>query len=109
MSKALFDLGAIKIHPSIKKNKGWNCIESVKADLSDKNLKKNLNLISIHLFGSCSILNNPSYFIGGGRIKDIKNLILADGSCLPSAPGVNPQASIMAIAKYNALKYCEKI
>ena len=65
--------------------------------------------MSIHLFGSCSPLNNSSYLVGKGRIKGIKNLILADGSCLPSAPGVNPQASIMAVARYNAKKYCELI
>ncbi len=109
LSKALFDVGAIKIHPSIKKNLGWSNIQSVKSDVSNKNFKKNLNLFSIHLFGSCSPVNNPHYLNSNGRINDIKNLILADGSCLPSAPGVNPQASIMAIARYNAIKYCENI
>ena len=109
LSKALFDIGAEKIHPSIKKNSGWSSINSVKEDVLNENFKKNLNLMSIHLFGSCSPLNNTSYFLGNGRIKGIKNLILADGSCLPSAPGVNPQASIMAIARHNTIKYCELI
>ncbi len=71
------------------------------------NFRKNLNLMSIHLFGSCSPMNNSSYLIGNGKISGIRNLVLADGSCLPSAPGVNPQASIMALSRHNAIKYCE--
>lgn len=107
LSKALFDLGAVKIHPSIKRHSGWDSIESVKSQFLDVNFSKNLNLMSIHLFGSCSPMNNSSYLIGNGKIYGIRNLVLADGSCLPSAPGVNPQASIMALSRHNAIKYCE--
>lgn len=109
LSKSLFDIGAIKIHPSIKKHPGWDSIASIQNDISHQNFYKKLNLMSIHLFGSCSPRNNPDYLIGNGRIQGIKNIVLADGSSLPSAPGVNPQASIMALAKYNAVKYCEEI
>ena len=108
LAKALFDIGAITIHPSIKNNSGWNSVTDIVKDLEMKLFQKNLNLMSIHLFGSCSPNNNPVYLTGNGRIKGIKNLILADGSCLPSAPGVNPQATIMAIARHNAVKYCEE-
>ncbi len=107
LSKSLLDIGAIKVHPSIKKHPGWSSLESIQKDISHKNFHKKLNLMSIHLFGSCSPRNNPEYLIGNGRINGIKNIILADGSCIPSAPGVNPQASIMALARYNAYKYCE--
>jgi choline dehydrogenase-like flavoprotein len=107
LAKALIDIGAITVHPSIKKHPGWSSKESVEKDILDKKFHKNLNLMSIHLFGSCSPRNNPEYLIGNGRIKGIDNLILADGSCIPSAPGVNPQASIMAFARHNAIKYCE--
>ena len=40
-----------------------------------------------------------------GRMHGIPNLHLADASLLCSAPGVNPQGSIMAFARRNALAF----
>ena len=40
-----------------------------------------------------------------GRVHGIPNLHLADASLLCSAPGVNPQGSIMAFARRNALAF----
>jgi choline dehydrogenase-like flavoprotein len=37
-----------------------------------------------------------------GRVWGTPNLRVNDGSLLPDAPGVNPQAAIMAIAARNA-------
>jgi choline dehydrogenase-like flavoprotein len=36
-----------------------------------------------------------------GRVWDYRNLRVNDASLLPDAPGVNPQAAIMAIALRN--------
>ena len=36
-----------------------------------------------------------------GRIRGVANLMVNDASLLPDAPGVNPQAAIMAIAARN--------
>ena len=36
-----------------------------------------------------------------GQVYDHNNLYINDGSILPSAPGVNPQGSILAIARRN--------
>ena len=36
-----------------------------------------------------------------GRVFGYNNLFINDGSLLPSAPGVNPQGSILAIARRN--------
>jgi long-chain-alcohol oxidase len=37
-----------------------------------------------------------------GATWDVRNLIVADGSCFPTATGVNPTISIEAIAYMNA-------
>ena len=37
-----------------------------------------------------------------GRVHGSKNVYVNDASLLPDAPGVNPQASVMAIAIRNA-------
>jgi choline dehydrogenase-like flavoprotein len=41
-------------------------------------------------------------------VHDFKNLFVNDASLLCTAPGVNPQGSIMALARRNALKFLGK-
>lgn len=69
------------------------------------------NLMTIHLFSSCPMGENQDICAADsfGRVFDQPNLYIADGSLLCTAPGVNPQGSIMAIARRNALKYLGKI
>ncbi|MGH7898915.1 MAG: GMC oxidoreductase, partial [Candidatus Binatia bacterium] len=38
-----------------------------------------------------------------GRVFGFENLYVNDGSMLPDSPGVNPQATIMAFARRNAI------
>ncbi len=62
-----------------------------------------LDLSTIHLFSSCPMGEDitrcalDSY----GRVHGFDNLYVNDASMLPSPPGVNPQAIIMAIARRN--------
>ncbi len=65
------------------------------------------SLMTIHLFSSCPMgeqwdrCATDSY----GRVHGFKNLHIADASLLCTAPGVNPQGTIMALARRNALKF----
>ena len=43
-----------------------------------------------------------------GRVWETENLYVNDASLLPDAPGVNPQAAIMAIAARNADAYLQR-
>ncbi len=107
LSEGLFKSGAMEVHPSIKNHLGWYSIENIESDFTSNSINKNLNLMSIHLFSSCSILNNEEELLDFGRFKSIKNMFLADSSSLISAPGVNPQATIMAISMRNTKFYME--
>ena len=40
-----------------------------------------------------------------GQVHGFDNLYVNDASLLCTAPGVNPQGSIMALARRNALKF----
>lgn len=91
--------GAATILPSVRKFKGWtsnNPDEQI--DLFE--FRRFANPMTIHLFSSCPMGEaiDRCAVATNGRLHGKKNLYVSDASLLPSAPGVNPQASIMAIA-----------
>lgn len=59
-----------------------------------------LGLFSAHVNGTCRIGTDPRTSGCGpnGERHGVKGLYVADGSLLPTAPGVNPQETIMALA-----------
>lgn len=108
MSLMLFKAGAKTIYPSIKdfgKIENINQIDSIPDRLS----KTKTSLMTIHLFSSLPIGENPAKcpINSYGHLVGYKNIFINDGSMLPSAPGVNPQGTIMAIARRNVHKFLE--
>jgi choline dehydrogenase-like flavoprotein len=67
--------------------------------------------MTIHLFSSCPMGENKKICAvdSFGKVHGFKNLYVADASLLCTAPGVNPQGSIMAIARRNALHFLGKL
>lgn len=65
------------------------------------------NLMTIHLFSSCPMGEDQGRCATDsfGRMHGFKNLYVNDASLLCTAPGVNPQGSIMAIARRNVLMF----
>jgi choline dehydrogenase-like flavoprotein len=59
-----------------------------------------LRLAAFHPTGSVAAGADPSRHPvdGEGRLRGVDGVWVADGSILPSCPGVNPQVSIMAMA-----------
>jgi choline dehydrogenase-like flavoprotein len=59
-----------------------------------------LGILSAHVNGSCRIGTDParSGCTPDGERHGIPGLYVADGSLLPTAPGANPQETIMAVA-----------
>ena len=62
------------------------------------------NLMTVHLTSTVRMGEDRSRTgtDSFGRVWDTENLRVNDASLLPDAPGVNPQAAIMAIAARNA-------
>ena len=58
--------------------------------------------MSIHIFSSCPLGEREDFCMTDsfGKVFGANNVFISDASILPSAPGVNPQATIMAVAKY---------
>ncbi len=59
-----------------------------------------LAVFSAHVMGSCRVGTHPSTSGCGatGEVHGAAAVYVADGSLMPTAPGVNPQATIMALS-----------
>jgi len=57
-----------------------------------------------HLFGGCVMGSNPETSVvnENGKVHYYDRLYVADAAALPTTLGVNPQHTIMALAKYRA-------
>jgi choline dehydrogenase-like flavoprotein len=106
LAEILFASDATALYPSI--TRGPRLLS--KDDLSrlPNSLPAGLtNLMTIHLFSSCPMGENrkKSAVNSFGRVHGHKNLYVSDASLLCGAPGVNPQGTIMALARRNAQHY----
>ena len=108
LCKILFEAGAINIFPSIRNFGSINNENDIKS-IPDILSKHETSLMTIHLFSTCPMGENRrkcpvnSY----GKLFGYDNIYVNDGSLLPSAPGVNPQGTIMAIARRNIINFLE--
>jgi choline dehydrogenase-like flavoprotein len=69
-----------------------------------------VGLFSAHVNGTCRIGRDPrtSGCAPDGQRHGVRGLYVADGSLLPTAPGVNPQETIMAVATVVARRIHER-
>ena len=65
-----------------------------------------ISVSTIHLFSSCPMGEDKRRCAvdSFGRLHGYKNVHLHDASILPTSPGVNPQGTIMAIARRNTAR-----
>ena len=63
-----------------------------------------IGLGSFHIMGSARMGGHPTTAAcdAVGQTYDVRDIVVCDGSAFPTASGVNPQISIMAIAYMNA-------
>lgn len=104
LAKLLFAAGALEIFPSLSGHPGWRKKESFESDPFLENISKNANPFTIHLFSSCPMGENIELCATNsyGKVHNLDNVYIADASLIPEAPGVNPQATVMAITNRNA-------
>ncbi len=69
-----------------------------------------INVTSIHLFCSCPMGEDLRRCAvdSWGKLHGFDNIYLNDASILPGTPGVNPQATIMAIARRNVERFLDR-
>ncbi len=104
----LFEADAKILYPSISNSFPLTHPQDL-AKIPEELPKKQTNLMTVHVFSSCPMGENLQKCAVNsfGKVHGFNNLYIADGSILCSAPGVNPQGSIMAIARRNVLNFLQ--
>ena len=106
LAQILFESGAGELYPGL--TRGMKLLERDDIARLPEILPDGLaNLMTIHLFSSCPMGEdkNKCAADSSGRVHGFKNLFINDASLLCTAPGVNPQGSIMALARRNVLQF----
>ena len=106
LCKLLLAAGARKVYPcagGAQPIRGEDELSTIPASLpADRS-----NLMTVHLFSSCPMGEDPTRCAADsvGRIYGASNLIVNDASLICTAPGVNPQGTVMALARRNTLAF----
>ncbi len=110
LAQVLFAAGATALYPSLTHGPVLYAGDSL-TKLPMLMPEALANLMTIHLFSSCPMGEDRSKCATDsfGRVHGFKNLLVNDASLLCTAPGVNPQGSIMAIARRNTLNFLGKL
>jgi choline dehydrogenase-like flavoprotein len=109
LATLLLAAGAEEVFPSVQG------IPSIKSEIQairwlDEELPRGgLSLTTVHAFSSCPIGERSDRCAADsfGRVRRYANLFVNDASMLPDSPGVNPQGSIMALARRNILHFLD--
>jgi choline dehydrogenase-like flavoprotein len=114
LSDGLKDLGSALLHggaTSVRLDAGSSRMGEEMTDPSQfkwsANSVRDLNLTTVHAFGSCPIGDNRELTAAdsSGRVHDTANVFIADASTIPESPGVNPQGSVMVLASKIAQEF----
>jgi choline dehydrogenase-like flavoprotein len=110
LAALLLAAGAIEVYPSV------TGLPMITRELDairwmDERLTPSaLSLTTVHAFSSCPIGERLDRTVADsyGRVRAMDNLYINDASTLPDSPGVNPQGSVMALARRNTLRFLDR-
>jgi choline dehydrogenase-like flavoprotein len=107
LGEMLFAAGAKKLYPSIQRLSSVDSQLDAVRWLDEPLPKSSLSLTTVHAFASCPMGERRERCAADsyGKIFGYENLFVNDASMLPDSPGTNPQATIMALARRNALHF----
>jgi nucleoside-diphosphate-sugar epimerase/choline dehydrogenase-like flavoprotein len=107
LATMLLAAGAEEVLPSVQGMPAIKTQRDAIRWLDDRLPRKALGLTTVHAFSSCPIGERSDRCAADsyGRVRHWDNLHVNDASILPDSPGVNPQGSVMAFARRNALHF----
>jgi choline dehydrogenase-like flavoprotein len=109
LCELLFAAGAERLYATVDGSAPLHHIDDL-SKIADTLPQGRTSLMTIHLFSSCPMGEDKRRCVTDsfGRVHGQDDLYIADASLLCTAPGVNPQGSIMAFARRNALHYLDR-
>jgi choline dehydrogenase-like flavoprotein len=109
LCELLFAAGAEALYPTVDGAVPLHGVDDL-TKLADPLPQGRASLMTIHLFSSCPMGEDKRRCVTDsyGRVHGHDGLYIADASLLCTAPGVNPQGSVMAFARRNALHFLEQ-
>jgi choline dehydrogenase-like flavoprotein len=109
LCELLFGAGAEALYPTVNGAPPLAGIDDLER-VADPLPEGRTSLMTIHLFSSCPMGEDKRRCVADsfGRVHGQQDLFIADASLLCTAPGVNPQGSVMAFARRNALHFLDR-
>jgi choline dehydrogenase-like flavoprotein len=109
LCRLLFAAGASTLYPSVSGLSPLNNVDDL-AILPAVLPASKTSLMTIHLISTMAMAGDAS--LGPvdewGAVYAADNLYISDASILPSAPGVNPQGTLLALARRNMEHFLNK-
>lgn len=108
LALVMLEAGAVEVYPSFRDAPVVRTRRDL-AELSGRFRAAAASVMTVHLCSTVPIGEDRTRAAADsfGRVYGSENIRVNDASALPDAPGVNPQASVMALALRNARRLAE--
>lgn len=108
LGRCLFEAGAIELYPSVIGSQRIRTLDELNKFIHNLSTN-NLNPMTVHLFSSCPMGEVEGLCVTNsyGKVFDHENLFINDASMLCTSMGVNPQGTLMMLARRNIEKFIE--
>ena len=107
LCKALFAAGATRILPVMHAAPTLTCAGQL-WKLPRPLRPEKCNFTSVHLMGSCP-MGDGGATDSFGHLKGASGLIVADASLFCDSPNLNPQGTVMTLARRNTMRFIETV
>lgn len=110
LTHMLLAAGAVAVYPSVRSAPTVRSKEDLLGVASALD-RGSTSPMTVHLFSTVPLGEDHTRcpVDSWGRVRSWAGLHVNDGSLLPSAPGVNPQGTIMALASRNCTRFLETL
>jgi choline dehydrogenase-like flavoprotein len=111
LAKLYFTAGAREVYLPFHHFPVLKSIDDIKALEDFQPRVEDTEYFTAHLMGSCRMHGDPRHGVvdADGQCWDVPGLYLADASVMPGTIGVNPQVTIMALARLVAQRLGDRL
>lgn len=109
LALVMLEAGALEVYPAFKEAPLVRTRRDL-ATMSSAFAATKASVMTVHLCSTAPMGDDEKLCAvdSHGKVRGADNIYVNDASLLPEAPGVNPQASVMAVAIRNARRYCDE-